>query len=204
MTMRTRDRRALAFLGVSLILGLIYDLLPSSTAPAVVVPSADTAAFAEKRLAKLRDTAATVPAREEILGKVSAELSTREKQLIVADTAAQAQAQLIQIIRRVTSQEIPPIEIKSTELPGVRPFADAYGEADVTVQIDCGIDQLINLIAALAAQPEMVSTSDVRVTSNNAKDKTVAVRLTVAAIVPRKLVPEKLLPEKRKPGGTGL
>jgi len=61
----------------------------------------------------------------------------------------------------------------------------------VSVQIDCRIDQLVNILAALPAQPELVSTSDLRVTSSNAKEKTVGVRLTLSGVVPRRLVPEK-------------
>ena len=59
------------------------------------------------------------------------------------------------------------------------------------MQIECRIDQLVNLLAALQAQPELVATSDLRVLSSNAKEKTVAVRLTVSGVVPRRLVPEK-------------
>ena len=59
------------------------------------------------------------------------------------------------------------------------------------MQIECRIDQLINLLAALAARPELISTSDLRITSSNSKDKTVGVRLGVIGVVPRRLVPEK-------------
>ena len=139
----------------------------------------------------MREIAATVPAKQEIAAKASAELATREKGLLAADTAPQAQAQLIQIVRRVGAVEAPPIEIRATELGAIRPFGDAYGEATVSVQIECRIDQLINLLASLASQPELVSASDVRINATNVKDKTVTVRLTVSGIVPRKLVPEK-------------
>jgi hypothetical protein len=59
------------------------------------------------------------------------------------------------------------------------------------VLVECRIDQLINMLAGLAARPELVSTSDLRVTSSNAREKTIGVHLTVAGVVPRKLVPEK-------------
>jgi hypothetical protein len=192
MTLQSRDRRALALLGVSALLALAYRYWPAGAGPvAIVAPAGDPAALAEKRLAKLRETAATVPAKEVIFRKVSADLAQREKGLIAAGTAAQAQAQLIQIIRRVVSSETPPVEIRATELGGVRPLGDAYGEVVVSVQIDCRIDQLVNILAALPSQPELVSTSDLRVTSSNAKEKTVGVRLTLSGVVPRRLVPEK-------------
>lgn len=192
MTLRPRDRRALAFLAVSTLLGLVYRYWSAepTTPVAAVAASADSVAIGEKRLAKLREVVATVPGKEEILGKVKAELATREKGLIIADTAPQAQAQLIQIVRGLARAEAPPVEIR-TEAFGIRPFADIYGEASVSIQFDCRIDQLVNILAALTNQRELLSTSDIRVTSANAKDKIVGVRLTVSGIVPRKLVPEK-------------
>jgi len=192
MTLQSRDRRALALLGVAAMLALAYRFWPAGPAPvAVVAPAGDPVALAEKRLAKLRETAATVPAKEDIFKKVSADLAAREKGLIAADTAAQAQAQLIQIIRRLGASETPPVEIRATELGGVRALGNDYGEAVVSVQIDCRIDQLVNILAALPSQRELVTTSDLRVVSSNAKEKTVGVRLTVAGVVPRRLVPEK-------------
>ncbi len=190
MTLQPRFRRILMVLAVVEILLLAYKYWPAGTAP-VVVASNGSVSVAEKRLARLREIAATVPAKEEIAAKVSAELATREKGLIAADTAPQAQAQLIQIVRRLGAAEAPPIDIRATEIGPVRPFGDAYGEASVSLQIECRVDQLINIMAALGSQPELVSTSDLRVNATNVKEKTVGARLTVSGIVPRKLVPEK-------------
>ena len=147
-------------------------------------------AIDEQRLGRLRDVAATVPAKKSILKKAQAELAGREKGLIIADTAAQAQAQLIQIVRALGAAENPPVDIR-TEGFGLRPLGDSYGEASVSVQIECRIDQLVNMLAALATRPELVSTNDLRVAPTNSKDKTVSVRLTVSGVVPRKLVPER-------------
>lgn len=192
MKLEPRHRRALPFLALILVAGLAIRFWPDSSGPAVVVASGvDDLAAAQRRLARLREIAATVPEREEILKKVNAELATREKGLIVADTAAQAQAQLIQIIRTLGRAENPPVEIRTTEGFGLRALGDAYGEATVSVLVECRIDQLINMLAGLAARPELVSTSDLRVTSSNAREKTIGVHLTVAGVVPRKLVPEK-------------
>lgn len=191
MKMSQRDRRALAALAVCVVLGLVYRFWPSTDAPAVVAPTTDNIALAEKRLAKLRESAATVPAKEKIRKQVADDLAVREKGLIAAPTAAQAQAQLIQIVRRLGALETPAVEIRATEIGPVRPLGDAYGEALVSVQIECRIDQLINILAAIPAQPELVATSDLRVISTNAKDKAVGVRLTLSGVVPRNLVPEK-------------
>jgi hypothetical protein len=190
MTLTPTYRRSLYLTAAFLLAGVIVKNWPESTASSVVAP-AGTPARAEARLAQLRSTAATVPDKEEILKKAQADLAAREKGLIVADTAAQAQSQLIQIVRAVGRNEAPPVEIRGTDGLGIRPLGDSYGEVTVGVQVECRIDQLVNMLAALAARPELVSTSDLRITSSNPKEKTVAVHLTVAGIVPRKLVPEK-------------
>jgi hypothetical protein len=177
-------------LGAALLIALfIIEYWPDSKPSAVAPP--ETPARAEARLAQLRATAATVPAKEALLKNAQADLALREKGLMVADTAAQAQAQLIQIVRELGHREAPPVEIRNTDGFAIRSFGDAYGEVTVGVQVECRPDQLVNILAGLAASPELVSTSDLRITSANAKEKTVGVHLTVSGIVPRKLVPEK-------------
>ncbi len=189
MTLSPFYRRMLWFTLASFVAGLIVTYWPQSTPE--VVSAAKTPVRAEARLAQLRDTAATVPAKEKIFNDAQADLAAREKGLIIADTAAQAQAQLIAIIREVGRRESPPVEIRGTEGFGIRAFGDAYGEASVSVQLLCPIDQLVNMLASIASRPELISTNDLRITSGNAKDKTVSVHLTISGIVPRKLVHEK-------------
>jgi hypothetical protein len=189
MTLTPALRRYAAFGAVALLAGLVIRYWPDS-APDTVAPSS-TPARAEARLEQLRATAATVPDKQKILDLAQADLAAREKGLIIADTAAQAQAELIKIVRALGRAETPPVEIRNTDGFGLRPFNDSYGEVTVSVQIECRVDQLVNMLAALAARPELVSSSDLRVTSANPKEKTVGVHLTVSGIVPRKLIPEK-------------
>jgi len=184
-------RRTLAFGAVSLILGLVIKYWPENTTAAAPAAATESIPAEEKRLANLRDLAATVPAKEEILKKANAELAAREKALLTADTAAQAQAQLIQIFREVGRAENPPVEIRSTDGFALRPFGDAYGEASVGFTIECRIDQLVNMLAAIAARPELVSTSDIRVNAANPKEKIIGVHIVLSGVVPRKLIPEK-------------
>ena len=184
-------RRAMAWTVVSGILSLIWSYWPSSGAGNAVVASTDSVGMAEKHLAKLREAAATVPQKQEILKQVSGDLALREKGIIIADTAQQAQSQIIQILRKLGHDENPRVEMRSQEFGVVRPLGDIYGEVLVTVQIDCGIDQLVNILVGLAARPELVATNELRVTSASPKDKMIGVRLTVSGVVPRKLVPGK-------------
>ena len=189
--MSPKLRRNLAFGAVSLILGVIVRFWPEDSAPAVQASPADTIPAAERRLANLRAVMATVPGKEEVAKKINADLATRERGLLVADTAPQAQAQLIEIFRAIGRAENPPVEIRTTEGFALRPLGDAYGEASVTIGLDCRIDQLVNILAGIAARPELVATSELRIGASNPKEKTVAVHMTLSGVVPRKLVPEK-------------
>ena len=194
MTLTDRERRLLAFLGVSILLIGIYWFAtssPGSSTTVKVVAPVDSVDRAEKVLTSLRQQAATVPGKEAVLKQVSIELSEREKGLIKGDTGAQAQAQLVQILREVAKNQSPQLEIRGVELGPVRAFGDAYGEVSVSVTLDCRIDQLVNYMAFLSAQPEIFATDDIRITASNPKLKDMPVRLTVSGLVPRKLVPVK-------------
>ena len=185
-------RRLLTFGALALVIGAIVRFWPdTSSTAAVPAAAADSVPIAERRLANLRDQAAAVPGKQEVLNKTNADLAAREKGLLIGDTAAQAQAQLIQIFREIGRGETPAVEIRTTDGFNIRPLGDAYGEASVTFGVECRIDQLVNILAAIAARPELVSTSEVRVSSSNQKDKNIGVRITISGAVPRKLVPEK-------------
>src|SRR5712691_5389178 len=189
MTISSRDRRALIILGIAAIVLLLIRLWPASATPQTAMPPAASVDQAEQRLARLREIAASLPAKEAVLKSVSAELAAREKGLIQADTAAQAQAQMLQLLRRLASAEM--IEIRATELAPILPYSTAYGAVNVSLQMECRMEQLINMISAIGQQPELLSTSDLRIVSSNAKEKTVGVRLTVTGLVPGKLVPAR-------------
>jgi len=64
-----------------------------------------------------------------------------------------------------------------------------YGELSVTVSFNCGIEQLVNMLAALANQPQILATNEIRVAGGNDKKKNIQVRLAVSSLVPRKLLP---------------
>ncbi len=107
-------RRALAWTLVSGVISLIWTYWQSSSPATVAVASTDSVGMAEKQLAKLREAAATVPQKQEILKQLSGDLALRERGIIIADTAQQAQAQIIQMLRKLGARR---------ESPGGDPFA---------------------------------------------------------------------------------
>ncbi len=188
-----RDKRALKGLGVALgIFGAIFGGIwfwPQPSTEGTV--ASGTVPQAEKRLKSLRRLVAAVPAREEIDRRFGTTLAGREKGLINAETAAQAQAQLLQIVRRVAQSQSPALAVSGSEFSPVRPFGSAYGEVTVTISADCGIEQILNFMADLSNQPELVATSNLQLGQAHAKKKTLPVRLTVSGLVPKRLAPAK-------------
>ncbi len=189
----SRDKRALALLGAAVLLVVIYVSSSSGpVVPAVVSPNKPTTiAAAELQLAKMRQSVARVPGKDGVLKQVTAELAEREKGLIDADTANQAQDQVLQIVRKIASSQSPAVEIRSVELGAPRPFGDSYGEVTIMAVFECHIEQLLQMMADLTARPELVAMSDLRMAAANPKQKTVNVRMTVSGIVPKRLVPSK-------------
>lgn len=194
MTLSDRDKRALLLLGVVVVAVVLWLSFSGSGSSKVVAP-AESTELAEQRLAHLREMAATVPAKQAVLKQVQAELAAREKGLLQADTVAQAQAQLMQIVRKIGKAQTPPLDVRGLEVGQVHPLGDAYGEVNVSVSFDSRIEQLVDLLADLTAQPEIVASNELRVTMGNAKEKILNVRLTVSGVVPKRLVPQQKGPE---------
>jgi hypothetical protein len=200
VTIGERDKRALMILGGALAVWLAVWLAgSSSSSKAAVIAPVDTVERAEKRLADLRKTAATVAGKEAALKQAMAQLGEREKGLIQADTAAQAKEKLLQIIRKVAVTQTPPLDVRPQDLGQPKLFGDAYGEVSVTVATDCRIESVVNFLASLSELPDLVATSEIRLGAANLKTKIMPVRLTISGIVPRGLVAGKVRKEGFEP-----
>jgi type II secretory pathway component PulM len=187
-----REKKAVIALGATLTLTavvLIYEFWPAGTAAVASAPPQSVMQM-EQRLARAREIAATVPGKQEILKKAAGDLATRESGLIRAGTAQEAQAQVVTILRGLAASES--LELRNYELGAIAPFGDDYGAVNVSIQVECRIEQLLNFLASLAARPELIATRDLRVIAADPKQKTLNVRITVAGIVPKNLT----LPKK--------
>jgi hypothetical protein len=144
----------------------------------------------EKRLVRLRRQAAGEPDRKEALKRLQAELAKQEKGLIRADTAAQAQAQMVQIVRKVAAAQTPAVVLNDTEF-GEPHHVGNYGEVVMTIATDCGIEQIVNFLVDLSNLQDLVAVTSVQLGQANGKKKVIPMRLTFTGMVPGKLVPEK-------------
>jgi hypothetical protein len=185
----TLDRKT-AILWISCIAVILFFryVVLADRSPAVVAAS-ESAPMAEKRLARLRQIAATVPGKEALMKLATGELESREKGMLKAETGAQAQAQLQELLHKVGASN--GIDIRGVEDARVKPFGSDYGEVSVTVRFTCLIEQLVNLLAGLANEPELLSTNQIQITGGADKNKAIQVRLTLSGVVPKKLALEK-------------
>jgi hypothetical protein len=184
-----RDRRALAIFAAALAVVLVLRYVVFRGESAAAPRSAASIPLAEARLARLRQIAASLPEMEKVLEQAVADAAVREEGIIAADTAAQAQAQLLQIIRG--AGKIEGIDLRGGEMGQVRKLGEDYAEVGVAVMFECRIEQLVNLLAALANEERLIATNALRVSSANPKEKTINVRLELAGVAPRSLLPEK-------------
>ena len=191
MKLQDRDKRALAALGVMLVVSLVVFFWPSAETSVGSPDALVSVPEAERRLQKLRILAAAIPAREKALLDVDAQVKDREKGLLSAETAQQNSAHMLQVLRQVAQRQSPPVELGQVELGPVQAFGADYAEATVSFSTTCQIEQVVNFLADLTAQPELIATNEIQIRAGDAKKKTVFFRLTVSGLLPRRLLPEK-------------
>jgi hypothetical protein len=189
MKLGQRDRRALLLLAGALVIILAVKFGAGGSGPEVAEAAVDSVDAAEKKLARFRQLASTVPGKDAALKQARAELAAREAGILQVDTAQQAQAQLLQVIRALGKTEN--IDARGGEFGPVRPLGDDYGEVSVAVTFECRIEQLVNFLAALTSQKPLLATSEIRIVSANPKEKTLNVRLGLSGVIPRRLIPEQ-------------
>jgi len=193
MNVGTLDRKTAIRLGAGLAAVLLLRFVVFSDKAPTVVAATDNVPAAEVRLKRMREIVATVPALEQRAKQATDDLALREKGILKADTAAQAHAMIQDLLHRVGMEN--GIDIRGFEDQRIRPLGNDYGEASVSVRFSCGIEQLVNFLAALDHEQQMFSTSEINVTGTTDAKKIIQVRLTVAGAVTKKVATEK------RPGG---
>ena len=189
MTLAPREKRALILWAGAVVIALVVYL----TLPEVGVIPAQTARIAnvqiaQQRATRLRQLAALAPARETAMRQVANDLADREHGLVPGDTAAEAQAAVLEVARNVGKGA--QIDVRSGDFPAAKPFGD-YGMVYASVTFECHIEQLVNFLSDLAKQNELVVPTEERINAGAQKQKLINVRLVLAGVVSKKLIPDK-------------
>ena len=192
MTLGSLDKRTgfglLAGVSAILILRFVF-LGGDSTAP--VVAASDSIPQAEERLQHVRQVAATVPGKEAVMKEAAATVDKLEKGIFKTDTESQAQAQILEMVTNVAKAN--GVQTRGLDEFHSKPISKDYGEITVGVSFACDVVQLVNFLAGLASQDQILATNSIHITGGTDKKKILQVRLGVSGLVPRKL----LAPEKK-------
>ena len=188
MNISARDRRALAVVGFVLLGVSIFKLMTMSDGASLPQAVSLGSAQLKQRDALLRQTAAALPVREALLKQTDADLADRERGIIQADTFAEAQAELVLAARRIGNAN--QLDVRASDSPAPRVFGD-YGMVYAAITFDCHIEQLLNFLADLTHEQELIVPSEERMAASNTKEKLMAVRIVLAGVVAKKLIPEK-------------
>lgn len=188
MTLSVRDS-VIVLVAIGAVTAAILRLTSTTqVSPAAQVVSMSSTQL-RQRLALLRQTAAVLPAREAVLKQTASDLGDRERGIIQAGTAAEAQSELLQTAVRLGKAN--GLDVRSSDFSAPKAFGD-YGIVYATVSFDCHIEQLLNFLADLTREPQLIVPSEERMSATgNAKDKTMTVRMVLAGVVAKKLIPEK-------------
>jgi hypothetical protein len=162
--------------------------LPDESAVPAAGSDASDIALAKQRVARMRQLVATTPARAAAARQARLDLADRERGILQADTAPQAQALLLEIARRIGKTE--EIDVRGGDFGAPKTIGE-YGLVYATITFECRVEQLVNFLADLSKQTELIVPSEERITTTNAKLKMMSVRMVLAGVTAKKLVPEK-------------
>ena len=190
MSMSPRERPLVMLVVPAVLLAVILRfVLPDGTAvPASGSSEAGDISMARQRATRMRQLISTTPARTSSFKQVTADLADRERGILQADTAPQAQALLLEIARRVGKSN--EIDVRGGDFGSPKTMGE-YGLVYATITFECHVEQLVNFLADLSRQPELIVPSEERISSTNPKLKMMSVRMILAGVTPKKLIPEK-------------
>lgn len=196
--MQQRDKRALLILGGALALFAVLqlDIFAPSASPASN-PSSDAIAALEQRLELARDKAARKPLTQAELDAARRSLDQMEQRLLTSENPALAQAEMRSLVGDLLTAE--GVALGSSQFGQVAAEQDSYAIVPLSVDFTCSIEQLVNLTAAIANAPKLLTTRLIRVRPEKPDVKSIQVRMTVAGYLPLERAPELI----KKPAAVG-
>ena len=188
MPVSDKDRRALLFLGIAVVLFLLFQtdlLFPSPDA------AASESANIEREENKLLDAQTQVrqepllSSEYQALRKVEEVLEAR---LLTSETAALAQAEMRERVGELL--EGAGISMRASRFGTIETEGEDFAQVPLVVDFDCDITRFVNLLADIANAQELFSTRQITVSVGNQKTKSVRVELTVSGYLPISRTPE--------------
>jgi hypothetical protein len=190
MNLSDRDRRALFILLGALVVVAMVQWWPSGEDAVTAAPT-NTVEQAEMRLQRARRIAAATRERTAEKQAAEKELQTLEQGMLRAESAALAHAALAQKLRALGRRQSPAVEFRTVENGPIELWEGSWARMQLAVSLDCTVDQLVNLLADVSSQPELISVAEMHVSAASDRAKRMPVRITFAALLPRAMAPLK-------------
>jgi Tfp pilus assembly protein PilO len=197
--LQSRDRRAVVLLLGALAIAALLQLdifKPAASSDA----SGSSLEAAEQRLLLAQVKARQLPLAEAELDAAKRQLEVLEQGLLKSESAALAQAEMRQLVGDLLAAE--GITMESSQFGTVQLDGEDYAQVPLNVNFQCGIEQFVNLMAAIANAPQLLATRRIQIAPENHATKSVRVQLTVAGLLPAARTPE--LKPKTAGAGAGL
>ena len=180
MPLQQRDKRALAVAGAAVALFLLFQF--------AVFPLWDgwqqgriNLPVLERTLLKYRQAVAATGLRNAEATSLETRLREEEAGLLSSDSAALASAELQDVVKQLTAAQSIPIG-SSNFLP-TKPLGADYVQVPLGVQFPCQLDQLVNLLQALAQSPKNLRVLRLQIQATNVAEKLLQVNLTVGGVM---------------------
>jgi len=187
--MTQRDRRALTLLGVAVGLFLVLQLDIFAPSSASGSPASDAALDAlEQRLQLAQVQARQRPLIEAELSAAQRRLEKVEGRLLESADPALAQAEMRSFIGQLLEAEGIPLRV--SRFATVKLEQDRYAQVPLVVEFTCGIEQMVNFMAAIANSSRLLATRNIRIRPDKPEVKSIAVTMTVAGYLPMDRAPE--------------
>ena len=184
-----RDRRALIMLGVAVALFLVLQLDMFAPSAASGPAASDAALDAlEQRLQLAQIQARQRPLTEAELSAAQRRLERVESRLLESADPALAQAEMRSLVGQLLDAE--GIPLRSSRFSPVKLEQDRYAQVPLVVEFTCGIEQMVNFMAAIANSSRLLATRDIRIRPDKPEVKSIAVTMTVAGFLPMDRAPE--------------
>jgi Tfp pilus assembly protein PilO len=197
--LRSRDQRALLLLAAAVLVAALLQL-DIFTPGAGSGASGSSIEAAEQRLLLAEVKARRLPLAEAEHDAVQLQLDVLEQGLLKSESAALAQAEMRQLVGDLLAAE--GISMESSQFAAVQLDGEDYAQVPLNIDFQCGIEQFVNLMAAIANAPELLATRRIRMTPTNDSTKSVRVQLTIAGLLPVARTPE--LKPKTVGAGAGI
>ena len=141
-----------------------------------------------QRFESMREQARHKPLSDAEYRAVEQALEKIEGRLLDSATPALAHAEIRSLLGDLLKDE--GIVMRNSQFGKVSLEGGHYAQVPLTVNFTCAIEQFVNLLAAIANAPKLLTTRGLRLEQSDAQTKAVKVRMTVSGYLSAERAPE--------------